>query len=42
MYLPATLMVLRRANEGAIPDWLEQRFENWPAWLRGRREASTQ
>ena len=40
MYLPATLMVLRRANEGAVPAWMERRFARWPAWLRGRPEAS--
>jgi hypothetical protein len=36
LYLPCTLMVLRRPNEGAVPAWLEQRIGAWPAWLRGQ------
>jgi hypothetical protein len=36
MYLPCTLMVLRRANEGPLPDWLERRLATAPEWLRGR------
>jgi hypothetical protein len=35
VYLPCTLMVLRRRNEGPLPDWLERRITGWPAWLRG-------
>jgi hypothetical protein len=35
LYLPCTLMVLRRNNEGALPDWIERRIASWPAWLRG-------
>ena len=35
MYLPATLMVLRRANEGPIPPALESRIRSWPSWIRG-------
>lgn len=35
LYLPATLMVLRRPNEGLLPPWVEQRIRAWPAWLRG-------
>jgi hypothetical protein len=35
VYLPATLMVLRRPNEGHLPAWLEQRIDRWPAWIRG-------
>lgn len=31
-YLPATLLVLRRPNEGPVPDWLEQTMQ----WLAGR------
>ena len=36
VYLPCTLMVLRRPNEGTIPPWLETRITAWPSWLRGR------
>jgi hypothetical protein len=36
MYLPATMMILRRPNEGAVPGWLERRAARWPAWIRGR------
>jgi hypothetical protein len=36
MYLPVTIMILRRPNEGAAPAWLEQRIATWPACLRGR------
>ncbi|MDB4884123.1 MAG: hypothetical protein JWL95_2889 [Gemmatimonadetes bacterium] len=35
MYLPATLMVLRRRNEGTVPAWLERRIVHWPAWIAG-------
>jgi hypothetical protein len=35
IYLPATLMVLLRPNEGRISPWLERRILSWPAWLRG-------
>ena len=35
LYLPATLMVLRRPNLGEVPAWLEHRISRWPAWLRG-------
>jgi hypothetical protein len=35
MYLPATLMVLRRPNEGRLPTWMERRVAQWPTWLRG-------
>jgi hypothetical protein len=37
IYPLATAMVLRRPNEGAVPAWLEQRVDAWPAWLRGER-----
>jgi len=40
LYLPATLMVLRRSNEGALPAWLEVRLSWLPAWLRGREPLS--
>jgi hypothetical protein len=36
LYIPATLMVLRRPNEGPVPAWLESAIARWPAWLRGR------
>jgi hypothetical protein len=35
LYVPAMLLVLGRRNEGAIPNWLEQRIASWPLWLRG-------
>jgi hypothetical protein len=38
LYLPATLMILRRPNVGRLPAWLERRTVNWPNWLRGGRE----
>jgi hypothetical protein len=39
MYVPATIMVLLRPNEGAVPAWLERRIARWPSWLRGREGA---
>ena len=35
LYLPCTLMVLRRRNEGTLPPWLERWMVGLPAWLRG-------
>jgi hypothetical protein len=35
LYLPLTLMVLTRPNEGPVPTWLERRIASWPRWLRG-------
>ena len=35
MYPLATLMVLRRANQGAMPAWVERRIAGWPGWIRG-------
>ena len=35
MYLPATIIVLSRPNQGPIPAWLERGIVGWPAWLRG-------
>jgi hypothetical protein len=35
LYIPLTLMVLTRPNEGRIPAWLERRIARWPSWLRG-------
>ena len=40
LYIPATIMVLRRPNEGTVPAWLERRIAGWPSWLRGRGLAS--
>ena len=31
----ATLIVLMRPNEGAVPSWLERRLAGAPGWLRG-------
>jgi hypothetical protein len=39
MYPLATAMVLRRRNEGAVPNWLEKRIALWPAWLRGTADS---
>jgi hypothetical protein len=44
LYIPLTLMVLTRPNEGRIPAWLERRIARWPSWLRGMsppKEAAT-
>jgi hypothetical protein len=35
MYPLATLMVLRRANQGVMPAWVELRIAGWPPWIRG-------
>ena len=35
LYLPATVMVLRRPNTGPAPAWLEKRIVGWPTWLQG-------
>jgi hypothetical protein len=35
LYLPCTVMILRRANEGAVPLWLERRVAAWPRWIKG-------
>ena len=35
LYLPCTLLVLRRRNAGHLPAWLERRISKWPPWLRG-------
>jgi hypothetical protein len=40
MYIPATVMILRRPNEGAIPRWLERCVARWPESIRGRSNAS--
>jgi hypothetical protein len=36
MYLPVTLMILRRPNNGAVPIRLERAITHWPSWLKGR------
>jgi hypothetical protein len=36
LYLPCTLIVLRRSNAGELPAWLERRIARWPTWLRGQ------
>jgi hypothetical protein len=36
VFLPATMMVLGRPNEGALPAWIEARIATWPDWLKGR------
>ena len=38
VYLPALVVVLRQANTGDIPDWLERRVQALPSWLRGSKE----
>jgi hypothetical protein len=35
LYVPATLMVLRRPNAGPLPSWLEAQLANLPSWIRG-------
>lgn len=39
LYLPATLMVLRRPNSGPAPAWVEAHIARWPSWIRGRASA---
>jgi hypothetical protein len=34
LYWPSIFMVLRRANEGPAPRWLERRLGALPSWLR--------
>jgi hypothetical protein len=38
LYPLATIMVLRRPNEGTVPAWFERRIAQWPPWLRGRAQ----
>ena len=35
VYLPALVLVLRRANQGPAPEWAERLLSRAPAWLRG-------
>ena len=35
LYLPTTVLVLRRANHGSVPKWIEERLHMLPSWLRG-------
>lgn len=42
LYLPATVMVLRRPNEGKVPACLERWAQRWPVWLRGQPDAVTE
>ena len=41
LYPLATLMVLRRPNEGAMPLWVERRITLLPTWLRGHARHAT-
>jgi hypothetical protein len=41
LYVPLTLMILRRPNEGGVPTWLERRIASWPRWLRGVASSSS-
>jgi hypothetical protein len=36
LFVPCLLMVLRRPNEGAVPEWIERKLAGAPAWLRGQ------
>ena len=40
MYLPVTIMVLRRPNEGPLPVRFELWIARWPAWLRGKANSA--
>ena len=42
LYLPATIMVLRRPNRGPATAWLERRVAKWPSWVRGAAITSSQ
>jgi hypothetical protein len=39
LYIPCLVFVLRRPNEGRLPDSLERRIVVLPSWLRGRAPA---
>jgi len=36
VYIPALILILRRANEGTLPGFLERLVAVLPRWLRGR------
>ena len=36
LYIPATILVLRRPNSGPLPSWIERRIAGWPMWLKGK------
>jgi hypothetical protein len=36
LYLPTTVMILKRPNEAALLAGMERSLSAWPAWLRGR------
>jgi hypothetical protein len=40
VYLPALVMVMRRANEGRVPAFVERIVARGPVWLRGRAVSS--
>jgi hypothetical protein len=40
LFLPLTVMVLQRPNEGRISEKLERAIRGWPSWMRGREGAS--
>ena len=41
VYVPALVMVLRRPNEGPVPQWLERALMRVPAAVRGRASSGT-
>jgi hypothetical protein len=41
-YVPMLLMLLRRPNEGDIPQWLENVAQRLPKWLRGTPRSAHQ
>lgn len=36
LFLPCTIMILRRENEGHIHPWLERRIADWPRAVKGQ------
>jgi hypothetical protein len=41
VYLPWLVAVLRRPNEGTMPEWLNRATTRWPVWLRGENAISS-
>ena len=39
MLIPGLVLVLRRPNEGAVPQWIERMTAGLPLWIRGRPSA---